>query len=208
MTEVPTEGGVRLFRPTAASTIAAIFAHGVDSGDEIDPVAGVMLGYYSTHGNALDANITWAASAPTHPPQKSADDPQGKWVSYVLTSIGVSNPEELADTANEYGMAIAYVVDATSTAPVVSDLARKGYTDIRGVHCRESLSTTEAASFGAAREITHDALVSEGWTDDMTNTITAETELAEGDAIAKDNVWYKVSSVVEAKSRYMIEAMT
>jgi hypothetical protein len=200
------EGPIILFEPKDATSTAAIFAHGVVGTDEIDPISGVTLGYYSPHGDTVDANITWAASAPTHAPQKTEDDEGGKWATYVLTTIGLpeNNQAELADFANDNGIAVAYVVDPTDTVAVVSQLTSKGYSDIRGVHCREAIDSVADATFGDAVEMTHAELVAGGWTDTM-EAITDETELAEGDALANaSGEYFKIASVVEPKAKYQI----
>ena len=202
-----TQNGIRLFQPDGGSSIVAIFAHGVVQDAELDPISGVDLGYYSPHGDTVDANITWAAGDPTHPPQASANAPNGKWASYVLSSIGLGDgaQAELASSANEYGMAIAYVVDATSTATLVPVLAGMGYTDIRGVHCRESLDKEQEVVFGEASVVTHQTLVDDGWIDMMGDSVTADSQIGEGELLTDSNrKSFKVESVDGANNSYTI----
>lgn len=169
----PTAGGLPaqtgpfiLFRPDTPTTTVALFGHGVDAGYEIAPVSGVTLGYYSPHGDPLDANITWGQGATTYAPQAEEGKPDGQWPSYVLSTIGVGQPAELADTAKEYGIAIAYIVDPTTTETVVGQLASLGFTEIRGVHCRAAVNADdEPTTFGTAVTKTHAELVSESWKD-------------------------------------------
>lgn len=204
---VPTKDGpIIVFAPLVATTIAAIFAHGVEDGTEIAPVGGVTLGYYSPHGSTLTANVTWAQGAPGHAPQRAEGDPTGQWASYVLTTIGVPKPAELAPTANDYGIAIAYVVDPTSTHDVVSQLAGLGYSEVRGVHCREALGAVDDATFGAAVEITHATLIADGWQDSGMEAFTEKTKVEVGDPVINPGgSYFKIASIVEPGVTYTIE---
>jgi hypothetical protein len=200
-------GPIILFEPDSGSSTVAIFAHGVAKDTEIEPTSGVTLGYYSPHGDAVDANITWALDAPSHPPQASPDQPDGKWASYVLSTIGLGEADqaELSKRANEYGMAIAYVVDATSTETLVPMLAGWGYTEVRGVHCRETLGKTAEPVFGATTEVMHHTLVSDGWKDEMGDPVTDDTEIGEGELLTSpDGRNFKVETIDAATSAYTI----
>ena len=209
------DGPIILFEPGGGSTTVAIFAHAVeDAGNELDPMSGVTLGYYSPHGDPLDANITWAADPPTHAPQTSEGQPNGQWASYVLTTIPLSDEgqADLADRAEEYGIAIAYVVEPTTTPVLISQLVGLGYADVRGVHCRAAADDddTESPSFGASIEVTHATLVADHWKDSAFDDITDDTDLAAGEPIADSNGnYYKIVSVGDPpKSTYQIEPHT
>jgi hypothetical protein len=189
-------GPVKLFKPSEATTVVAIFAHGVEDTAGIDPISGVTLGYYCPHGDTVEANITWAEGSPSHPPQAAPSSTQ--WASYVLTTVPLgSNADiELASSAETYKMAIAYVVDSTTSSDVIPLLASLGYSDIRGVHCREAVYKEESATFSDTREISRQTMVSEGWKDSSTDAITADTELEVGDAICDPSgSWYKILAV-------------
>jgi hypothetical protein len=188
-------GSFLLFKPPTATTIAAIYGHGVEN-DEIDPISGITLGYYCVHGDTVLANITWATKSPTHPPALT----NGKWSNYTLSSLGLDPKvvDQLQGTADSNGVAIVYMTDATSTSAVISSLSALGYSEIRGVHCRESLDKTEESDYGLADAITHDALVNDGWLDSATEAITDDTVLAKDDDICNSS--YKIYKIVEVVS--------
>ena len=102
-------------------------------------------------------------------------------------------------------IAIAYVEDPTTTQTTVSRLAALGYTDIRGVHCRETIGgSSEPTRFGDAVEITHAKLIQDGW-QDGSGPIDADTELGEGEfLVGPGNAYYVVKSVVTPKTAYTV----
>lgn len=189
------QGSFVLFKPAAATSIAAIYGHGVEN-NEIEPISGVTLGYYCAHGDTVLANITWAASQPSEP----ALLPNGKWSNYTLSSLKLDprTVDELLNTANASSVAIAYISNPTSTSDIISQLSGMGYTELRGVHCRESLSKSEAAEYGLPTEIDHETLVTDGWLDPATEPITDDTTLEKDNDIC--DAGYKIYKIVEVVS--------
>lgn len=138
MGEILDMGSYKMYMPAGGSTIVALYADGVYDGYDISK-GGVTLGYYSHHGHDVDDGTIDMA---TRPPDFSAEwdddlNPRDKWHSYELTQITeLRNPDEMRDSVDSMGVAVAYVTTTTHTADIVRELSQQGFTEIRGVHCR------------------------------------------------------------------------
>src|SRR5690348_1546775 len=102
-----------LYKPTADTDIVAIYAHG-ELKSLIDPL-GADLKYYGPHGESIVTSITEAheRGAPGEGPEMPNST---KWVNYTLTPIDqLGSGDELQQTANDIGWAIAAVTGETDT---------------------------------------------------------------------------------------------
>ncbi len=196
------DGPFKLFKPVEETTKVAIFAHGViDASNTVAPISGVELGYYSPHGTSVVTNLSSAESSPSHLPTIPGGDDQ--WASYVLSTIGALDESELQQFATKNGIAVAFIVDPTTTGDVVGALSGMGYADIRGVHCREPADGGE--EFGVEIEEqeaeivtkSHAELVSEKWQEYVENFGDVEdgVELSKDDALMHDGSTWKIVSV-------------
>lgn len=131
-------GSYKMYMPEANSNIVALYAHGQYDGFDISK-GSVKLGYYSVHGYDVDdGTIDMATREPDFPADWDQNcEPRDKWHSYQLTSITeLRKPDEMKDSVDSMGVAVAYVTATTHTADIVRELSDQGFTEIRGVHCR------------------------------------------------------------------------
>jgi hypothetical protein len=129
-------GIAELHVPDVATTTVSIFSHGRHA-DEMDPIAGLAIGYYCPHGTALNSNLSMMERATLYAAETGA--PAGKWHNYALKVADVGLTEEQAKTlCNANGSALALVKIPTSTKELAALLKAEGYETIKAIHCRES----------------------------------------------------------------------
>jgi hypothetical protein len=132
-------GNYKVYVPDAGTSVVALYAHGESDHQRIAKQS-VKLGYYTAHGQGLEGTVAMAGEDPPFPADKDENlQDIDEWESYELTPVSeLRDAEETLSTVDSIGVAIAYVISTTHTADIVSQLAGQGFTEIRGVHCRNS----------------------------------------------------------------------
>jgi len=188
------DGKVKLYKPEAKTIKAAYYCHGVYN-EQMDPVAGITLGYLAPHKSTTTANASAVLLAPNREAEK---DINGKWHSYTLTQeANASEDDAWLELAKLSGRAIASIQDLTTTSELVLALKEAGYSDLLAVHCREVFGEenvdwdpeTNAEVVIEQEGWLIDRVTMNGWMDSSyINEITEHTK------ISKDEILYDKKS--------------
>ena len=138
-------GHIQLIAPLTNTTTVAIFGHGkVNGTNKFPKIGGVKLGYYTKHGDFADV-------VPANGLNPAPYTEEGLlWSDYCIweetTMTGYDNFFEDLVENNGIAYAVAQTISGTTTEVVVKELQSLGYTEIRGVHCREVPTSSSTGS--------------------------------------------------------------